>query len=93
MLDARELFSLAQAAKLLPGRPHISTLHRWRLKGVKGVKLDTVVVGGRRFVTREALERFVQATTAAANGFPLPTRTPRQRERDIADAEREFDRE
>jgi hypothetical protein len=33
------LLSLTEAAALLPGRPHVSTLHRWRLRGVRGVKL------------------------------------------------------
>ena len=85
--------SLAEASHLLPGRPHLSTLHRWRLRGVRGVKLETFLIGGRRFTSREALERFIERTTAAAHGAPTPQRTRRQREVDIrrADAELKVD--
>ena len=68
---------------------HVSTIHRWRLKGVRGVRLETFLRGGIRYTTDEAIERFFAATTAAADGNPSPTRTARQRQRDIdrADAE------
>jgi Protein of unknown function (DUF1580) len=63
------LVSLAEAVCLLPGRrPHSSTLWRWYRRGVHGVRLETVVVGGRRFTSRAAIERFIQRTTAARNG-------------------------
>jgi hypothetical protein len=62
------LYSLAAAAKLLPGEPHLATLHRWRSRGVKGVKLETLVIGGRRFTSLEALGRFIEATTASSDG-------------------------
>ncbi len=52
-------FSLSQAASRLPGRPHVSTLHRWTTKGVRGVKLETTRVGSRVFVTQEAIQRFL----------------------------------
>jgi hypothetical protein len=83
------LVTLAETARIFPGRPHSSTLWRWYTHGVRGVRLETLVVAGRRFCSREAIERFVTATTAAANGDPLPVRTPHQRQRDIAKAERE----
>ena len=86
------LLSLAAAGRTLPGKPHLSTLHRWRLRGVRGVKLETVLVGGRRFTSHEALERFIERTTAAANGEPSPRRTNRQRQAAISQAERELDR-
>ncbi|MGD0896640.1 MAG: DUF1580 domain-containing protein [Thermoguttaceae bacterium] len=89
-ISAERLFSLADTAKTLPGRPAISTLHRWRLRGVRGVRLETCLIGGRRFTSREALERFISATTAAANGERPPTRTPRQRQRAIDQAERDL---
>lgn len=50
---------LTEAAQQLPGRPHVSTLHRWSHHGVNGTKLETVRVGGRVFVTQEAIERFL----------------------------------
>lgn len=85
-----KLLTFPQASKVLPGHPHVSTLHRWRLRGVKGVKLETMLVGGRRFVSRDALAQFVASVTAKAEAEPPPARTPRQRQRAIEAAEREF---
>lgn len=84
------LLSFKEAAKESPGRPHLSTLHRWRLRGIRGIKLETVRLGGKRFTSREALERFATRTTAVANGEPAPLRTPRHRKRSIEQAEREL---
>jgi Protein of unknown function (DUF1580) len=67
-LAAESLLTLREAAESLPGGTHTSTLHRWRRLGVRGHKLETVVIGGRRFTSREALQRFAQATTNAAPG-------------------------
>ena len=52
-------------------RVHPSTLHRWRLRGTRGVKLETLLVGGTRYTSVEALNRFFAATTAAADGEPV----------------------
>ncbi len=83
--------SLTAAAKTLPGQPHIATLHRWRLRGVRGVRLETVLVGGRRFTTQEALQRFFSATTAATNGGESPeVRTNKSRQQAIERAEAEL---
>ena len=85
--------SLREAADRLPGRPHVSTLHRWRTRGVRGARLITERVGGRRVVAASELARFIAAVTAAAEGEPEPVRTPRQRQRAIEAAERELLRE
>lgn len=85
-LLCERLVSLSDACRLLPGRPHVSTIWRWVSRGVGGVRLETISSGGRRFTSREALRRFVTATTAAANGLAPPTRTPRRRRRDGAQA-------
>ncbi len=82
------LVSLTDAAKRLPGRPNITTVWRWRNRGVRGVKLETVLSGGRRFTSLEAIRRFQDRVTAAADGTPLPAETPRQRERALDRAER-----
>ncbi len=87
-----QLLSLAEAARTIPGQPHIATLHRWRLRGIRGIKLRTVKAGGRRFVSQEALAEFFCQTTAAADGKPAPVRTSKRRQRAIEAAERELDR-
>jgi hypothetical protein len=83
------LFTLADAAKLFPDQPNSSTIWRWHTKGVRGVRLETTVIAGRRFTTREAIDRFVAATTAVANKQPVPIRSVAQQIRDIERAERE----
>ncbi len=57
-LLAKKCISFAEAAKILPGNPSISTLWRWYRYGVKGVKLRTLVIGGRRYTTPEFLSEF-----------------------------------
>jgi hypothetical protein len=87
MVD-EELFPLAKAP--IPGRPSIPTLWRWRQKGVRGVRLETITVGGRTYVSRAAIEKFIAGTTTAASGEPAPLRSPAARERAIARAEKEL---
>jgi hypothetical protein len=58
-MEATAFIPLNEAAKQIPGRPHLSSLHRWANRGVRGVKLETVRVGNRRFVTQEAIDRFL----------------------------------
>ena len=88
-----QLLTLSQAAKLLPGTPHVSTLWRWVQHGCRGVKLESLALAGRRFTSREALDRFAAATTAAANHEVPSCRTSAQRERAIEQARRELEKE
>ena len=69
---------------------NVSTMFRWIQRGVKGVRLETVMIGGIRMSSREALARFFQATTRAANGEAPAVSTPKQRERAIAEAAAEL---
>jgi hypothetical protein len=82
--EREQLLSMTAAAKFLPGRPSVETLWRWRTAGCRGHKLETLLFGGRRYTSREAIARFL----AAINGEPIRTETPRQRERSIERAER-----
>lgn len=63
------ILTFSQAARSLPGTTHISTIHRWRLRGIRGVKLESCLIGGNRYTSKEALHRFVNATTKAADGI------------------------
>jgi hypothetical protein len=82
------LLTFGQAARRLNVNP--ATLWRWRTVGVRGVKLETVLCGGRRRTSAEALQRFSDRITAVSDGEPIPSRTARQRERAFAQAEREI---
>ena len=93
------LVTFSQASAILPRiggkRPHVSTIWRWARKGCRGVKLETVRLGGRFLTSIEALERFGKALAEQPLNDnpppkPPPTRTNKQRERSIARAEREL---
>src|SRR4051794_29260548 len=76
LLD-EDLMPFAAGVRSLPGRPHLSTGYRYALRGFHGVILETMMCGGRRYTSRQALRRFVDAVTAAANRrpqSPIPTR-------------------
>ncbi len=43
------------------GRPiHHASIYRWAVNGCRGVRLETVQVGGMKVTSTEALERFVE---------------------------------
>ena len=71
-----DLVPLSKIARRLGG-VHISTVHRWRLRGVGGTKLKCVKIGGRWFASETAVADFltelnggrdVSAVAAAAGG-------------------------
>jgi hypothetical protein len=72
ILDA-DRYSVAQAASRTG--VHVSTLHRWHLRGVRGRRLRTVLIGGRRYVLASDLNRFL----AEINQRPSLERTPERR--------------
>ncbi|MCA9215680.1 MAG: DUF1580 domain-containing protein [Planctomycetales bacterium] len=100
-LRSEELFPFNELPKRLQQvtgsrkRINISTAHRWRQRGVKGVRLESVVIGGERFTSYEAISRFADASTIArdkSRGESIRVgRLSAQRERDIENAERELD--
>lgn len=54
-----------------------ATVYRWWKKGIRGVRLETVMVGGRRMVPDGADERFHAAVTAASTPDAIsPPRSP-----------------
>jgi len=94
---------LTDAAGLIPRRRggrqcHVSTLFRWTTRGCKGVRLESIQVGGTRCTSREALSRFFAALTPSNDpGAHTPrarvVRTPRRRRRAVAAAVRALKRE
>ena len=102
--DAQDLLTLSEATRHLPKyngrRPHSSTVWRWCRKGVRTrggerVYLLHLRLGGRLFITRQALDEFgrnlaqadVDAFASRSDDRPRPSkpksRTEQQRERDI----------
>jgi len=71
-------------------RPHIATIHRWHLRGCKGVKLQTAFAGGHRRTTETWVQEFFAAVTAAANGT-IATESKESPKRSAAYAKAEQD--
>lgn len=91
-MESEDLLSLAEAAKILPGRPHVSTLWRWATPGVgpDRTRLETISIGGRRFTSRQALARFVLALSGR-DGTSHRGHLA-EREKAAADAQEQLDR-
>ena len=72
MIDIKRetAITLAEVADHVPRRNgrkvHYSTVYRWVTKGTKGRRLESILVGGVRYTTVEALGRFLNAATKAA---------------------------
>jgi len=97
-VSSEHLISLTEAARSLPPRragkrPHVSCIYRWTVAGCRGIVLESVQIGGTRCTSREALARFFEALTAAAQGeAPAPPPPPKHRRRAIEAAERRLAR-
>ncbi len=90
-LSNETVFPVSEAPKHIPGRPSQASVWRWVLNGVGGVKLESILIGGKRFTSAESIQRFCDRRTATADGDAPRARTSRQRQREITAAEREFD--
>lgn len=78
------LISFRQLAASLPrrraNRPvHVSTLHRWRSRGVRGIKLEATRVGGAWCTSWQAFRRFCDRLTAAESQSDVPVEKPGKR--------------
>ena len=95
MIDTQSeaLVPISEAPSLVPSRPHVATIWRWVKRGCRGAKLETVLIGGRRFTSIEAIQRFFEATTEAAAGTSggNPGTSSKSRRRSVQNAESELD--
>lgn len=69
-LEHETLISLNEAAARLPSsragkRIHVSSVYRWAGRGVRGVRLETVSIGGATKTSVQALQRFADRLSAA----------------------------
>ena len=104
MTTQEHRLTLSQAARRVPPYPdgkHVSpsTVWRWIVHGVRGVKLESYPIGRRLFTTAEAIERFSRRLREAhdqahrVDAHKTATARPRtdtQRQRDIERANREL---
>jgi hypothetical protein len=79
LLQREELVSLGRAAEWVRSRSgrktHVSTLHRWALRGCRGRKLETVLIGRERMTSKEALCRFFEEPASSPSQEPSATAT------------------
>jgi hypothetical protein len=68
MLDilSESIVPLSEVSSLIPTHPSYSAVYRWHRDGIRGVHLETVLIGGSICTSREALQRFLRDTNAAA---------------------------
>jgi hypothetical protein len=81
------LISFGVLARQIPpsrqGRPvAISTLHRWR-RGMRGVHLDAVCIGGRWYTSTDAFQRFCSELTRTRDSPPNPHSCPSQADKAV----------
>lgn len=93
MTDSDTWIPFAKACRLVPGRVSLSTLHRWRLHGVRGVRLRSWKVGGRRFTSPAAIQEFIRELTRVQDGAAPPQSGQEAPDERVRRAERELDRE
>lgn len=95
-ISTEAVATLTEATHHLPRRrkgkrPAVSTLFRWAQKGVRGIRLETLQVGGTKCTSIEALQRFFEALTYIDS--PPPLRSLSQRRRAAEAAQRELEKE
>ena len=73
--------------KNLGNRVHPTTLHRWRLRGIRGVKLETILAGGKRYTSASSLNKFFADSTAAADGNNTVATFDRPDDQAVSEAE------
>lgn len=88
----QDLLTLAEACKLLPKRNgkklHLCTLWRWCRKGVRGVLLRTVPVGGHLYTTAAFVQAFLDALADERKRRNAPIPWPRRNDACHSEARR-----
>lgn len=80
----QQLLTLKEASKRIPSRPHVATLWRWVNIGCRGVRLESWLIGGLRYTSVEAIDRFFAAMNSK------PATQPANRSKAIDQAEKEL---
>jgi hypothetical protein len=84
LINDETVLTLTEAAKMLPRRrggkrPHVSTLYRWGSRGLRGIVLETIQIGGTTCTSFEALQRFFSHLSEPRNAVPNICKQTRQR--------------
>jgi hypothetical protein len=99
LISEETTLRLADVPKHVPTRRagkklHVATAFRWAKTGVRGVKLETIRIGGTLCTSVEALQRFFERLSATDTEQPAHAvdgiRSTSRRQRDIAAAQRKL---
>jgi hypothetical protein len=71
------------------GRVDIGTLRRWALKGIKGIKLETVRIGTTTYTSIESCLRFIERLSNTQGERPICHTS--QRRHELATADKKLD--
>lgn len=90
-----KLLTLPDAARVPPPgrgntRTHPSTIYRWISRGIRGIRLESICIGGKTYTSVEALQRWADALSSRPAAITSAIRTPAQQGRAIACVEREL---
>ncbi len=98
-ISIETVVSPAGATKHVPRRRadkkcNVATVYRWMQVGVRGIRLESICIGGTRCTSLEALQRFFDALTAQAEGQPVeqPKRLTALRKKQIEAAEKRLEK-
>lgn len=61
-LLTEDLLGMNEVPPILQKRVNVSTVWRWTNRGIKGVKLETIKLGGKTLTSQQALTRFIEKT-------------------------------
>ena len=94
-ISQENVITLAEATRRLPRRrkgkrPHVATLYCWVDRGIRGIHLEAIRVGGTLCTSVEALQRFCERLSAP-NGQPTAKTSPSRRAA-VARADRSLDK-
>lgn len=66
-LRQEDLQPFRKIAAQLPSRPNVCTLHRWRGRGIRGKRLESLLIGGVWYTSIDACHRMFMTVTSAAD--------------------------
>ena len=85
-VETEDLIPFTEARSAFPGgkRLSLATLHRWRMHGVRGTRLETCLVGGLRYVSRQSIIRFIERQNRDESPAPSITASQRRTQAEAA---------
>ena len=87
-LTQEELVPIRDVPKHLPPRPtgkrvHVSAVYRWLLRGIRGIRLESLKIGGTTYTSKEALQRFADQLSSPTHESSTTPATTLTRKRQI----------